>query len=451
MTSKQPFEQVHKHEYAERVIPSTCSERGYTLHVCECGDEYKDNFQPLSDHDFRPAGETAPTCEAPGKRFFACSVCGAKKETPIPATGHTFGETETMVYPGCVSEGEGKRICTVCGAVKKVPIPATGHKFDEWFDQKKAGCDAPGEQVRQCPLCGKTETRAVPALGHDMTEWAVSKTDPNKDERFCRRCGLTETREGQDAVTLCADGIAALQNGDRDAAREKLRLAAEKGLAQAQFNYALYCLLGLNYDGTCPPEWECSEETAKEAIEWFQKAADQGIAEATYQIGWAYETVLHDDKQALKWYQKATEAGNAGAKKALAKAKNKRKSRIARCIVDSCILFIVCAYLVLTLIITITHVFNFYVVVFEFFGCATLSFLVSIFGGLFVRSYDGEAPCCVKFGLGVSAHGLVALISTLIAVMIGFVVSNLFTIIEIVFLIYFAKKQIASSSQTDLT
>lgn len=340
MTSKQHFEQVHKHEYAERVIPSTCSERGYTLHVCECGDEYKDNFQPLSDHDFRPAGETAPTCEAPGKRFFACSVCGAKKETPIPATGHTFGETETMVYPGCESEGEGKRTCSLCGAVKKVPIPATGHKFDEWFDQKKAGCDAPGEQVRQCPLCGKTETRPLPALGHDMTEWAVSKTDPNKDERFCRRCGLTETREGQDALTLCADGIVALQIGDRDAAREKLRLAAEKGLAEAQYEYGV-----LLRDA---PDKKGADVDA--AIGWLTKSAEQNYAPAMVALANTYSEMKRDRKQAMVWYRKAAEAGSVEAKEALAKTNKEKKIAFARCGFDSCNLLTAIAFLILTIL-----------------------------------------------------------------------------------------------------
>ncbi len=270
MSQKLPFEQMHQHEYSARVVPATCTERGYTLHVCECGEEYKDAFTPLIPHDFKPDGEVAPTCTQPGKRLFVCSVCGAKKEEPIPATGHKLGAAAVSVYPGCVSEGISERKCSLCGETVQTPIPPTGHSFGEWTDRKKAGCKNSGVRARQCEVCGKIESEKTPALGHDFSKWSAAAGDPIKEERYCLRCGETETRKGQSAETLFQNGMTALQNGQPAAARENLRLAAEKGLPEAQYEYGL---LLRRDDKDC-------KTNKKAGNEWIQKAAENGDRKA---------------------------------------------------------------------------------------------------------------------------------------------------------------------------
>ena len=54
----------------------------------------------------------------------------------------------------------------------------------------------------------------------------------------------------------------------------------------------------------------------KEAVKWYQKAADQGDAEAQYSLGSHYDEgqgVEQDSKEAVKWYQKAADQGHAEA------------------------------------------------------------------------------------------------------------------------------------------
>jgi TPR repeat protein len=54
----------------------------------------------------------------------------------------------------------------------------------------------------------------------------------------------------------------------------------------------------------------------KQAVYWYQKAADQGYAEAQSILGVMYafgKGVLKNDKQAVYWYQKAAEQGLAEA------------------------------------------------------------------------------------------------------------------------------------------
>ena len=50
----------------------------------------------------------------------------------------------------------------------------------------------------------------------------------------------------------------------------------------------------------------------KKAIEWYEKAAEQGDAEAQYNLGVMYENGQGVDvnyKKAIEWYEKAAEQG----------------------------------------------------------------------------------------------------------------------------------------------
>jgi hypothetical protein len=53
-----------------------------------------------------------------------------------------------------------------------------------------------------------------------------------------------------------------------------------------------------------------------EAIKWYRKAAEQGYANAQYELGWMYDSgngVPMDSAEAVNWYRKAAEQGHADA------------------------------------------------------------------------------------------------------------------------------------------
>ena len=55
-------------------------------------------------------------------------------------------------------------------------------------------------------------------------------------------------------------------------------------------------------------------KTNVEIVKWFKKAAEQGHAEASYELGWMYyegEGGEKDYVEAAKWYHKAAEQGHA--------------------------------------------------------------------------------------------------------------------------------------------
>ena len=81
--------------------------------------------------------------------------------------------------------------------------------------------------------------------------------------------------------------------------------AAEQGHAQAQYN------LGKMYE-----DGRGVQQNSKKAIEWYQKAADRGLHGALYTLGKMYEDgrgVQQNSRKAIEWYQKAADRGLHGA------------------------------------------------------------------------------------------------------------------------------------------
>jgi TPR repeat protein len=58
------------------------------------------------------------------------------------------------------------------------------------------------------------------------------------------------------------------------------------------------------------------------AVEWYRKAAEQGLATAQYDLGNMYNVgrgVPKDQTKAMEWYKKAVDQGDESAKNALDK------------------------------------------------------------------------------------------------------------------------------------
>ncbi len=97
-------------------------------------------------------------------------------------------------------------------------------------------------------------------------------------------------------------GWNAYYNGDYATALQEFRPLAEQGHAEAQYN------LGWMYrNGSDVPQ------DYKIATKWYTLSAEQGHADAQHNLGVMYEKgsgVLQDYKQAVKWYRLSAEQGN---------------------------------------------------------------------------------------------------------------------------------------------
>lgn len=59
----------HTHEYKEEIIKPTCTEQGYTIHRCDCGEEYIDSYVDALGHDFNNyVSNNNATCEEDGTK-----------------------------------------------------------------------------------------------------------------------------------------------------------------------------------------------------------------------------------------------------------------------------------------------------------------------------------------------------------------------------------------------
>ncbi|MDR1992964.1 MAG: hypothetical protein LBQ98_05645 [Nitrososphaerota archaeon] len=74
-----------------------------------------------------------PTCEAQGYTIYECAKCGTtKKDTYLPATGHTIGEGIVTTIATCETEGELTYFCLLCSTkIRAETISITEHLFDK--------------------------------------------------------------------------------------------------------------------------------------------------------------------------------------------------------------------------------------------------------------------------------------------------------------------------------
>ena len=238
----------HPERTTETVAP-TCTEDGYTLHVCpRCGDSYRDGTVPAPGHDWgqphyvwaadngsvtasrtckrdpahvetetvntTAAVSTAPTCTEAGKTTYTAAfenpafAAQTRTLTNVPAAGHVPGEAvvENRVEPSCTGKGSYEAVvyCTVCKAeLSRTPVElsATGHTQGAPVEENRVepSCTAVGgyDTVVCCAVCGEELQRThveLPMLAHT----AGATVEENRVEPDCVTAG------GYDSVTYCA-------------------------------------------------------------------------------------------------------------------------------------------------------------------------------------------------------------------------------------------------------
>ncbi len=220
------------HDHTDTVTPPTCTESGYTTHVCarchaQSVDAYTDptGHTPgaaatctapqdctvcaakLADalgHDHKATVTTPPTCAEPGTTTHTCTRCADAYTTDIAPLGHTPGAEATCTAP---------QICTVCQAVLAAK---TGHTYNT--SVVSPTCVAGGYTIHTCVDCeaayvdahtdpnGHTPGRAatcttpqfctacdallVERTGHELTETVVPPTctESGYTRHTCSHC-----------------------------------------------------------------------------------------------------------------------------------------------------------------------------------------------------------------------------------------------------------------------
>ena len=175
----------HNYRYSSTVIYPTCTEQGYTLHECPCGESYKDNYKD-------PLGHYYSDDYRYGTR---CVRCDADKNGHV----HSY-ELVSVVDPTCTDHGYHIYTCP-CGDVNKsYSDPPLGHEYESGacircghiegahehsyssVSTQHPNCTTGGETTYYCD-CGYSYTTDYTApLGHDYVNG------------ICSRCGRDENQ-----------------------------------------------------------------------------------------------------------------------------------------------------------------------------------------------------------------------------------------------------------------
>ncbi len=199
----------HIAAFTDTVVAPTCTEQGYTHHVCtvkDCPyDAVDDTFVEAAGHKWALTTTLPPTCTEKGMQFYKCSVCGATRTEKIAPLGHDLSRCDLKPAATCTQPGRAVGTCARCGVQIDEVIPAKGHDYSYAETSVAPTCTEPGHYKGTCPTCGKDYDDVVPALGHDWGEW-VTSIEPTVSTvgyryHICNRdgCGY---REGEDIPKL---------------------------------------------------------------------------------------------------------------------------------------------------------------------------------------------------------------------------------------------------------
>ena len=198
----------HIAAFTDTVVAPTCTEQGYTHHVCTVkGCTYApvdDTYVAATDHTWVKTQTLPPACTEQGTAFYKCSACGATRTEKIAALGHDLSRCDLVPDATCTQPGRAVGTCARCGVKIDEVIPAKGHDYSyKSASSTEPTCTESGRYKGTCPVCGKDYNDTIPALGHDWGEWVttIEPTYTTVGYRYhlCARCN---TREGEDIPKL---------------------------------------------------------------------------------------------------------------------------------------------------------------------------------------------------------------------------------------------------------
>ncbi len=198
------------HSHKATVVKPTCTEQGYTLHTCACGDSYKDLYEaPLGHKSETWLIKKEATCTAAGERYKKCTVCGKGfANESIAATGHSY--QESTVAPTCASQGYTLHTCrnVGCGHTYRTNItPALAHQYEYVIDLA-ASCGVTGVRHKECRVChAALAAEKIPmATAHSGSSVIKTVTPSYEDAGYTlKRCDVCGREYRDDIVPKLID------------------------------------------------------------------------------------------------------------------------------------------------------------------------------------------------------------------------------------------------------
>lgn len=185
----------HQHQYSlTRTVEPTCSETGYKLYTCSCGDQYAEKTDEPLGHSYTKS-VVSPTCTNSGYTLNTCTRCGFEHiDDHTAALGHKY--TSQTISATCDHNGYTLHTCERCGSeYRDGHKHSHGHQWGDWTITKNATAYAAGERRRICADCGKKETQSIPQI-RDVSAYASDVVNIVNSERAKK--GLAPLTVGND-------------------------------------------------------------------------------------------------------------------------------------------------------------------------------------------------------------------------------------------------------------
>ena len=204
----------HTHNYTAQEILPTCTESGYTLYKCKCGEEYMGDVVSSLGHEFGEyVANNDQTCIDNGTETATClrENCNQTHTREIPGTilGHEFIDYVSNNNAKCASNCTETAICSREGCNEKrtrdIENTALGHIFGDYVVDNNATCTGNSTETATClrENCGETKSREIlnTALGHEFVVYVFDNNatclENGTETATCSRdnCNITNTRE----------------------------------------------------------------------------------------------------------------------------------------------------------------------------------------------------------------------------------------------------------------
>lgn len=164
-----------EHDFVDTVVASTCTDKGYTEHVCSvCGYSYQDNYTDTHD---RVTTVIEPTCTEEGYTEVTCTKCKWKIRENIKSINldnHKWNEGYDVAHT-CTSFGYTLQTCEYCNVQREVNYVAPDHEWTEWGLASADGvvCGDSAIESRVCTLCSEVDERIVAGDKHLLDNVAL--------------------------------------------------------------------------------------------------------------------------------------------------------------------------------------------------------------------------------------------------------------------------------------
>ncbi len=169
---------VIPHKYNSSIIPSTCTERGYTLYTCKvCSASYSDNYQPTLEHDLSYEVVKKSSCSEQGLMEATCTICLDTFTKIIEKTDHQ--PSLRYVDDFCNNNPIGEIYCVDCDEL----ISMFGHHYS--VEYVSPTCTEFGKEIYECSICGDSYQKTIAPIGHIKGEEVVH-------ESTCKEKGCIE-------------------------------------------------------------------------------------------------------------------------------------------------------------------------------------------------------------------------------------------------------------------